>query len=288
MRSGVVSGWARCLLCSLVVVGLVCPAAAQSSAGARGLLDDPWVLNLGAFVFGTELRGRLDGQAPGNPEIDFDKSFGKANGSTRVRGDALWRITPEHHLRFMFFNNSVTQSRVLGEDILWGDYTFRSGSQADFKHEIQVLDLSYEYAFARGPSYEVAASVGVHYMDMTLRLSGSASITDPQGNTSTASASTQSNSLPAPLPVLGLRAGWVAAPDWYIEAEGQFFKTRVGTYDGYWSDLRIGATWMFHRHLGIGLGYDRFLTNLDVSKADFTGRLKLGYSGLQLYMTGTF
>jgi hypothetical protein len=45
---------------------------------------------------------------------------------------------------------------------------------------------------------------------------------------------------------------------------------------------------MYHRNYGIGLGYDRFLTNLDVSKDDFDGRLKLGYSGLQAYLTGTF
>jgi hypothetical protein len=272
------------------VMAMAVPGAtwAQSTAGAAGLLNDQWVVNLGAFVFGTEVKARLDGQSLSNPEIDFDKTFGKANDATRVRGDLLWRITPEHRLRAMYFNNSVARSRVLEEDVRWGDYTFNSGSRAEFRHKLQVLDLSYEYAFLRRPTYEVAASAGVHYMDMTLQLSGTASITDAEGNTTTSSATTKSSSLPAPLPVLGLRVGWVAAPDWYIVAEGQFFKSKIGSYDGYWSDMRVGATWMYHRNYGIGLGYDRFLTNLDVSKDDFDGRLKLGYSGLQAYLTGTF
>ena len=287
MNSGV---RARCwglLMCSLACGGLTGAAVAQSPAGAQSLLDDRWVFNLGAFVFGTEVKGRLDGQSLSNPEIDFDKAFGKASDATRVRGDALWRITPEHHLQFMYFNNSTTRSRVLEEDLHWGSYTFHSGSRADFSHKFQALDLSYEYALVRRPNYEVAASAGVNYMDLTLQLSGTASVTDPQGNTTAATASTKSNSLPAPLPVLGLRAGWLPASDWYLVAQGQFFKAKVGRFDGYWSDLRIGATWMFQRRLGVGLGYDRFLTNLDVSKSDFDGRLKLGYSGLRLYLVGT-
>jgi hypothetical protein len=45
---------------------------------------------------------------------------------------------------------------------------------------------------------------------------------------------------------------------------------------------------MFHRNYGVGLGYDRFATRVDVSKNDFDGRLKTSYSGLQAYLTGTF
>ena len=36
---------------------------------------------------------------------------------------------------------------------------------------------------------------------------------------------------------------------------------------------------MFHRNYGVGLAYNRFASNLDVTKSDFNGELKLGYSG---------
>jgi long-subunit fatty acid transport protein len=52
--------------------------------------------------------------------------------------------------------------------------------------------------------------------------------------------------------------------------------------------LSLGATWMFHRNYGLGLGYNYFTSNLDVAKSDFNGQLKLGYSGVQAYLTGTF
>ena len=43
---------------------------------------------------------------------------------------------------------------------------------------------------------------------------------------------------------------------------------------------------MFGRHFGAGLGYNRFVTRLDVDRTSFTGQLRMGYSGLQLYLTG--
>ena len=99
---------------------------------------------------------------------------------------------------------------------------------------------------------------------------------------------TKSSSLPAPLPVIGLRGGWVVAPQWYLDAQATFFKVNVDGYDGHWADLRLGATWMFSRHMGVGLGYNRFTTRVDVNRSDFNGRLNFGYSGVQAYLTGSF
>ena len=88
--------------------------------------------------------------------------------------------------------------------------------------------------------------------------------------------------------MVGFRWGWVVAPDWYIDAQGQYFKVKVGNYDGSWADARLSANWMFSRNVGLGLGYNRFTTRISVDKRDFDGRLKLGYSGVQVFLTGTF
>lgn len=265
-------------------------ALAQASSGAEGLLTDTWNVSLGAFAYGADVKARLNGAAAMNPEVDFDKTFGKANDSTRVRADALWRISPAHHLRFMYFDNANTRTKSLGEDVKWGDYTFLKDSSATFKDELSVISLAYEYALMRGKNYEFNVSAGVHYMDMSLQLSGTANITGPECPTTTCSATKASkvSSLPAPLPMLGLRGGWMVAPDWYLDAQGQVFKVNIDGYDGRWSDVRVGATWMFHRNFGVGLGYNYFATTVDVDRPQFDGKLRLGYSGVQAYLTGTF
>lgn len=280
-------------LCSLVLCGACAAGAAgsalaQATTPAQGLLTDSWVFSLGGFVVNSDLKANLNGYATSNPEVDFDETFGRGSDATRIRGDVLWRITPTHHLRFMYFNNSNERSKVLADAVKWGDYTFQAGSNVNFKHEMEIIELAYEYAFMRQPTYEVSASLGVHYTDNTIQLDGAAIITNPDGTTSTESRATKISSVAAPLPVIGLHGAWAVAPQWVLDAQIQYFRLSYDEYDGSWSDLRLGATWMFSRNFGVGMGYNYFSSRVDVTKASFNGRLNTSYSGLQAYLTGSF
>jgi len=283
MSSGIASRPVPVFLCGVLAAAAASPAFAQSSSPAQALLDDSFVVSLGIFVLQTDVKARLNGQSVTNPDVDFDQTFGKPSDATRVRADALWRITPTHHLRFMYFDNSQTRSRQLANDVTWGDYTFQAGSSVEAKTQYKINELVYEYAFMRQPTYEVAGTFGIHYTDVSLRLTGNAIV-----NGVPVTASSKEGSAPMPLPVIGLRAGWVVAPQWYVDTMGQFFKVNVNGVNGSVSDLRVGGTYMFNRNFGLGLGYNRFITSIDVSKTSFDGRLRFGYSGLQAYLTGAF
>ena len=273
--------------CSLSIAAA--PAAAQSNAFAQGLLNDKFSLSLGGFVVGTDVKGELNGRATGaNQEVDFGRDFGLDGDATRVRLDGLWRINPKHHLRFMYFDTQNDGTRTLNRAINWGDYTFNVGASVTAESRLRIFELAYEYAFAKQPTYEVAGTIGIHYIDTQLRLSGSATFTDANGNVSTAQSTTRENSVPAPLPVIGLRGGWVVAPQFYVDAYAQFFKAKLQGVDGTITDARVAGTWMFHRNFGVGLGYNYFGTDVDLKNSSFNGNLKLGYSGLQLFVTGTF
>ena len=125
-------------------------------------------------------------------------------------------------------------------------------------------------------------------MDVGITLSGNATVTDSSGNSTTVSGSTKKGDVSAPLPVIGLRAGWVVAPQVYLDAQGQYFKANISGYDGSVTDLRAGATWMFTPNLGLGVGYNRFNAHVKTEKNDFDGRIKVGYSGFLLFLTGAF
>ncbi len=283
MRPNIASRSVPAFVCGALAALAAGSAFAQSASPAQALLDDRFVMNLGIFALQTDVTARLDGQSTTNPDVDFDKTFGKPSDATRVRADLLWRITPTHHARFMYFNNSQTRSRVLSQDVVWGDYTFAAGSGIEASTKYSITEFAYEYAFMRQPSFELSGTFGIHYTDISLKLSGNATV-----NGTPVSGATKEASAPAPLPVIGLRAGWVVAPQWYVDAQAQFFKVNVNSVSGSISDLRLGGTYMFNRNFGLGLGYNRFFTHVDVSKDTFNGAMKFGYSGLQAYMTGAF
>jgi len=278
----------RAVACGVLLAGVASAACAQASSPAQSLLDSTFVGNLGGFILSTDTTARLNGASTRNPDVDFDQSFGKAGDATRVRADALWRITPEHHLRAMYFDNTVDRSRIIDRNIKWGDLEFQAGGTVDSQTKFRIFELAYEYAFMREPGFELAGSAGLHVMDMSMRLSGNATVTDANGNASPAASATKESSVTAPLPVLGLRAGWVIAPQWYVDAQGQLFKAKFGDFDASVVDLRAGVTWMYSQNFGIGLGYNRFTTTVDVDRPSFDGRLRVTYSGLQLFLTGAF
>jgi len=271
-------------------------AAEMPSNGANSstenLLNDRFVVSLGGFVVSSKINGSLSGTANTSGEnTDFDKRFGTDADQTRLRAEVLWRITPRQHLRFSYFNNAVQGTRAIDQDLAWGDYTFRAGGQVTAEVKFRVYELNYEFAFLRRQNYQIVAVAGIHLDDFTLKLSGNASLTvdTPMGPVEQAATfTTKSSSVPAPLPVVGFRADWAVSPHVYLDASAQVFAVGYQGIDGNWSDLRAGATWMFSDHFGIGLGYDRFVTHVDLSKLSFNGRLNFGYQGLLLYLKGGF
>jgi hypothetical protein len=291
MTSTITHKPARTLICGMLGICAAGAAVAQTSpaGNAYNLLNDRFTVNGGVFIMNSDVKARLNGSSTINPDVNFDDTFGKGSDATRARIDALWRITPKHHLSFTYFDNDTKRSKAIDRDIQWGDVTYKAGGNVDAQTKFSVYALSYEYAFLREPNYEVAGSAGVHYTDMEVKLSGNATITGSNGTSSgPITLQSKSSSLPAPLPMIGIRGGWVVAPQWYLDATAQLFKLNVNGYDGNWSNLRLGATWMFARNMGVGLAYNRFATRVDVNRSNFNGRLDLGYSGVQAFLTGSF
>ena len=219
----------------LAICGMLACGLAQAQSPAQALLDDSFVASLGTFIVNSSLKANFNGSVATNPEVNFDDTFGKSRDATRWRFDGLWRITPAHHLRLMYFDNANSRTRTLADDLKWGDYTFNKGS-----------------------------------------------------STTSESGAVSSNSVAAPLPLIGLRGGWVVAPQWYVDAGASVFKIKYDAYDGQWTDWRAAATWMYNRNFGLGLGVNGFTSNVKVTKDNFDGRLKNGYSGLQLFVTGAY
>ena len=273
-------------LCALLAAGFA--GGAQAQAGpAQNLLDGKFVGNLGGFIVGTDLKANLNGSTVNNPDIDFDKTFGDSD-NTRIRADALWRITPTHHLRFLYFDDSTSRRRVIDEDLAWGDHVFTANGEVKSKNSFKIYEFAYEYAFIRQPAFELAGTLGVHWLDMSVKLSGDAIVTDENGNQTSVSGTSKKGSVSAPLPVLGIRAGWVVSPNVYLDAQAQYFQAKINGYDGRIVDLRAGATYMFSPNFGVGIGYNRFTSRVESDKEKFDGRIKLGYQGFQAFVTGAF
>jgi hypothetical protein len=214
--------------------------------------------------------------------INLERDAG-LDDSDRFRIDGLWRINDRHHIRVLYFDANREASRTLDKPLVIGDTTYPVNVTLKTEFDAKIFEVAYEYAFLRRDTYEVAASIGAHMLDFSTTFSGNGTVNGRPIN-----GAQESGDTTAPLPVLGLRGMWKFADNWYADLQGQWFSVEVDNIDGGLSDIRLGVTWMFMDHVGVGAGWNRFKVDVDASKKSFDGSIEWSYSGAQIFLTGAF
>lgn len=267
-------------VCAAVML-MAAPAAMADEA--PDVLEDPWQLSLGSFMFDSDTEVSLNGDTQAGSDVDWENTFGGGD-ETRFRVDGQWRFAERHKARFMWFSTSRSESETIQDEIVWGDETFPVNAKVDGEFDFDVYQLAYEYAFLRRDTYELNASIGLHYTELSLRLAAKAS---SSGGTLTADLKEEA-SVGAPLPVIGLRGLWQLPYHFWIDAQAQFFALSIDEYDGSLTDLRLMVNWQPKSWLGIGIGYNQFTVGIDVEKNSFDGSLDWTYEGPMIFYSASF
>ncbi len=272
----------RTIIRNAVLLWIVGVAATQ--AEDRNPLNATAVVDMGGFFLSTDIRVRLDGEGGmvGDP-IDFEDTFG-VDRFQRFRLDGLWRIKGVHSIRGTYFKNDRTATNELSRDINFGDETYPLGATTTARWQLEVMQVSYDYAFKRSDKYELAAGIGLHVLHANLGMD--ATISGAGGSTSRELS--QSGSTDAPLPVLGLRGIWRLPHDLYFTAQAQSFYIDYDDYKGSLSDLKATIAWQATPRFGVGLGYNDFRFRFDLDKRLFDGRLRWNYGGAMAFASLTF
>lgn len=253
------------------------------AADAPSLLDDSWYLALGSFVLNSDTEVKLNGDTQVGTDLDWENTFGD-DDLTRFRIDGQWRFAERHKVRFMWFNSSRSEAATIDQDIEWGDETFPVNARVKGEFDFDIYELAYEYSFLRRENYELNASIGLHYTELSASLAARAS---SSGGTLTADIKEEA-SVGAPLPVIGLRGLWKLPRDFWLDAHAQFFALSIDEYDGNIQDYKVMLTWQPKKWLGIGLGYNQFSVDVDVDADRFNGSLDWTYRGPMLAYSAVF
>lgn len=264
---------------------LLSGATAMAAEDAPSILTDPFQLSLGTFVLKSDTEVRFDGDSSVGTPINWENTFGGGDQS-RFRVDGHWRFgdSGRHKARFMWFNASRDNSRVIDEEIEYGDVVFPVDAKVDAEFSFDIYELAYEYAFVKRDNYEIAGSIGLHYASLTAALGAKASTSNGnlEGDIE------QEGNVDAPLPVIGVRGLWALPHNFYIDAGAQFFSLSIDEYDGNLQDYRVMVTWQPKKWLGIGLGYNQFDVDVDVDGDKFNGSLDWSYRGPMIAYTAVF
>jgi len=268
-----------------LATGVLLGSPALAADDAPNILTDSFHLSVGTFAFTNETEIRFDGDTISGTPIDWEDTFGGGD-QTRFRVDGHWRFgdSGRHKLRFMWFNSSHSGSKVLEEDINFGDETFPVDAKVRAESGFDIYQLAYEYTFLKRDTYELDGSIGLHYASLSSSLSAKAATSggNLEGDIK------RESSVDAPLPVIGVRGLWTLPHNFFIDAGAQFFALSIDQYDGSLQDYRVMVTWQPKKWLGIGLGYNQFNVDLDVDGDKLNGNLNWKYHGPMLSYSAVF
>ena len=266
-----------------IAAALGAATAAQAAGDGGSLLNDKFMVSLGTFLLDTKTKISVDGTTGNSGTVvDLDRDLGFKD-SDRFRLDATWRFAPRHKVRALYFDTNESRTKTLERSLTIGDTVYPVNASLTAENSTRIAELAYEYVFRKKDNYELTGSLGIHRVEFNFAVDGRGNVGAQTGQVRRESAVAK-----APLPVIGLRGLWEFSPSWYLDGQAQYFALSFDGFDGDITDLRVGVTRMFGKRFGVGLGYNKFITDIGVDKDRFSGDLKWRYSGAQIFVMASF
>jgi hypothetical protein len=258
-------------------------ACASTSARAEWPTDNYWI-GLEYFYPAINSTARLDSSTRGrgvtvNFEQDLDLS-GREGTSYLTLG---MRLGDRWRLQLEYYRINRDGTKVLDQQIDWGDTSFPVDGTLETKLDSTVYRLTGGYSFYKEPNAEAGIGFGFHVTDFKTQLSG-------QGTGASAGFGFQReiHHTLVPLPTLGLYGTYVFAEKFAVRGRVDYLSLRVDQYNGSLVNWQAGIDWRFAKIWVAGVGYRYVDYKLDSENADFVGHVQYRFQGPTIYLNAQF
>jgi hypothetical protein len=265
----------------LLMVSLCQPAYAQDDMSGT-----PWErfsVSLGGFSALSNSDVRLGTTAlGGGVDVDIEEALNVDVQQSALRLDALYRIgeARRHRVGLSYFEFRRKGTAVVAEDIDIGDppIPLPAGNVVNTYYNTGILKADYGYSFFMDERFNLAVSGGLFVMPIEI------------GIDNTTTGDSTRTAITAPLPVVGFSFDFALSPKWMLKQRMELLYLKYGNFTGAILDANFAVEWNVWEHWGFGAQIDSFRMgieahndNEDVPGVDFTGSIKMNYTGLGLY-----
>ena len=260
------------------------PIAALAQAGSERhpWLEDDFTVAVGGFLPNKEVKLRVDGSSPGEL-IDFDERVKVTSDDTTAAVDFRWRFGEKWSVSGQYWETGDSNTAELTEDITWGDFTLKQGSNVSAGIDVSVARVFFGRKFSSGERHEFGVGVGFHWLEIGAYVEGEVFVNDESSGFQR-----ESVSAGAPLPNIGGWYWYAFSPRWLLKTRVDWLSASIGDYSGGLWNASVGINYQPWRHVGFGLSYQYFGIDVDVDKSDWHGGADLSYRGPFLSLNGSW
>jgi len=272
------------LLATLLFLPVSLLAQEPSSDPRHPLLENDFYASLGAFLHEKNVKLGLEGNRElGLDDIDFGKNWKLDSSQTTGSAFLHWRFGEKWSVSGQYFESNDSARATLDEDIEWGDYTFRAGTNTGAGIGLTVARFFFGRTLHAGHNHEFGAGIGAHWLEIEAFIDGEAFVNDESTGYLRERASAG-----APLPNIGAWYMHAFSPEWLLSARLDWFDASIDTYSGRLINSSLGINYQPFDHFGLSLAYQVFDLDVNVKESDWKGSVNLHYSGPFMSVTATW
>ncbi len=250
-------------------------------------LTDKLVFGAGIYIpkktVDFQVNGSIETHYNTNTNQDFSESIGLDDSQLTLNLMAFFRFSKHWKLAGQYFSVDNSKKAVLQEDIQWNDYTFKKGSSIHGGFNIDMYRIFVGRTISSGQIHELGAGIGVHLLDVSAFIKGTAYINDQAFKNHKESAS-----VVAPLPNVGVWYYLAPFKNFIVMANIDWFALSINQYNGSLWNINGGINYQILNKLGVGLSYRFFDVGAGVNQSDWDGRFDMSFSGPLITLTTNF
>lgn len=264
-------------------------ATASLSGQAKPQADVLWPdfsISAGAFEASGEDEIRIDGsQAELLSELDLSTDLGLPESQTSLSASLDWAMGQRHSLGLRYSSIRREGSTTLTSGVRIGDIFFPIDAAVEASFDQDSLEASYTYWWIRRDRFGSGVSLGVVYLSLDARASGTFEL-DGTGLflERTAAAATD-----VPVPMIGLALKGTPVERLVLRATAAYLPSvEFDEVSGSATSFSLGGEYFLLGPLALGASYDGTFYDVEFDSADWSGSANLGTSGFRVYLRAAF
>jgi len=188
----------------------------------------------------------------------------------------MFRLRERNKVTFGYYEAKLSGSKVLANDIIFGNETFAAGQVAQTTFNWEQFDITYTYSFIRNSRFEVGTGLALYFLQI-----------DVIGQVP-ALFQYQEVSAATPFPAIPLELTWAISPRWSANAHGAYLKGSLNGSHGWYAESHGDVQYRCNPNFAVGVGYSSIRASLAKNGGSSPGAFDMSIHGPQLFVRLSF